>query len=390
MEVFNPKGVKKAEIIVGVPSYNEVRTIGSVTEQVSEGLTKYFPDKKSVIINVDNYSPDGTREAFLKTKSKIPLIYASSSPGEKGKGLNFYNLFSLFRELEGKAGLVVDADLRNIRPTWVKKMIEPIQSGYGYIAPFYSRKKDDATITNNIVFPLFYGLLGSDIRQPIGGEFSFSGRMVDIWLEKKWAENTYQFGIDVFMSLNAILSGEKIGQINLGKKVHKSSTPNLGPMFIQVVETLFEGLKDNLDRIREVREIKETPILNSKKALWLRNLIPDYSHFDRLFIDEFDLNKDWFKKCLSPGNFKKLEQMEKKGRPYINSKMWIEIMYDFLYCYDPEKNAKLVEALRCLYFGRVASYFREVADLLPDEAEKRVIAQAKDFFKRRDYFLDKF
>ena len=69
--------------------------------------------------------------------------------------------------------------------------------------------------------------------------------------------------------------------------------------------------------------------------------------------------------------------------------MWTEIMHAFPCCFDPKKDAKLVEALRCLYFGRVASYLAEVAYLSPDESEERVLAQTKSFFEKRDYFLGK-
>jgi len=386
MEVFNPKKVEKAEIIVGIPSYNEVRTIGFVTEQVAKGLVEYFPDKKSVIINVDNNSPDGTREAFLRAKSNIPLVYASSSPGEKGKGFNFYNLFSLFKELEAKTGLVVDADLKSIRPTWVKKMIDPVESGYGYIAPFYNRKKDDATITNNIVYPLLYGLLGINIRQPIGGEFSFSEKLVSLWMEKEWVDTTYQFGIDVFMSLNAVLSGEKLGQVDLGRKVHKPSTPNLGPMFIQVVKTMFKSLKGNLDKIRKVKKVREIPIIGGKKIIEIPNSIPAYDNFKRLFKEEFDLNKKTFEKYLSGDKLKKIEE---NNDFKIDSEMWAEIMYDFLCYFNSENETDLLEALRCLYFGRVASYLSEVAYLSPSDSEKKVITQANKFFENRGYFLEK-
>ena len=64
----NPKKIKQAEIIVGIPSYNEAETIGFVSEQASQGLEKYFPNKQSVIINLDNNSPDGTKQAFFEAE----------------------------------------------------------------------------------------------------------------------------------------------------------------------------------------------------------------------------------------------------------------------------------------------------------------------------------
>ena len=95
MIVNNPQKIKQAEIIVGIPSYNEAETIGFVVEQASKGLEKYFPGKKSVIINVDNNSPDGTKQAFFGAEASAPRIYISTAEGIKGKGYNFHNLFLL-------------------------------------------------------------------------------------------------------------------------------------------------------------------------------------------------------------------------------------------------------------------------------------------------------
>ena len=61
----NPDNISKVELVVSIPSYKEADSISFPTQQASEGLTKYFADKKSVIINCDNNSPDDTKSAFL-------------------------------------------------------------------------------------------------------------------------------------------------------------------------------------------------------------------------------------------------------------------------------------------------------------------------------------
>ena len=40
----NPDGVKEAEIVVGIPSYNEADLIHFPTEQASLGLMEFFPN----------------------------------------------------------------------------------------------------------------------------------------------------------------------------------------------------------------------------------------------------------------------------------------------------------------------------------------------------------
>ncbi len=93
----------KYDVVVGIPSYNESDTISHVTKTVGEGLEKFFSDKKSIIVNVDNNSPDNTKEAFLDTKTRIEKKYISTSHGVRGKGNNFYNLFKFAKSAGAEA-----------------------------------------------------------------------------------------------------------------------------------------------------------------------------------------------------------------------------------------------------------------------------------------------
>ncbi|UCE08872.1 MAG: glycosyltransferase, partial [bacterium] len=158
--VENPNQVKSAEIIIGIPSYNEADNIANPTDVANRALIDFFPDKKSVIINVDNNSPDGTKEAFLSTPTKISKIYISTPSDVRGKGNNFSNLFKAAVELNAKAIIVVDADLKSITPSWIRYLGEPLMNNFDYVAPIYVRHKYDGTITNHIAYPLLRTLFG--------------------------------------------------------------------------------------------------------------------------------------------------------------------------------------------------------------------------------------
>ena len=179
---INPDQVTKADIVVGIPSYNEARSISYPTQQASIGLRKFFRDKRSAIVNCDNNSSDGTRAAFFNTDTLSPKIYLSTPPGIKGKGNNLRNLFFKAAELKAKAIVVVDADLKSITPRWIYNLGSPLFNDYGFVAPIYIRHKYDGTITNNIAYPLTRCLYGRRVRQPIGGDFGFSGELANYYL----------------------------------------------------------------------------------------------------------------------------------------------------------------------------------------------------------------
>lgn len=59
--------IGEVDILIGIPSYNNARTIGHVVKAVKAGLAKYFPQERCIIVNSDGGSTDGTPEIVAKT-----------------------------------------------------------------------------------------------------------------------------------------------------------------------------------------------------------------------------------------------------------------------------------------------------------------------------------
>lgn len=388
---INPSKTKLVDLAVGIPSYNEADGIGFVVKQVDLGLKKHFPKIKSVIINADNHSLDNTKEVFIKTKTTTPKIYISTPPGVTGKGNNFHNLFGEVVNLKAKALVMVDADLKSITDKWIKKFATPILAGdYDYATPLYARHVYDGTITNNVCYPLIYGLLGKDIRQPIGGDFACSGGLVKYLLTKKWTKGVKFYGIDIFMTTGAILGDFKLCQVPLGAKIHKPSAPKLGPMFSQVVETLFRNILTSKGKWMNTKKVENLPVVGKETSEPPQDISMDYKHLKAISSYGFEQEKKVLKKTLANKTYKQLSRMYKKKEMDIDHKLWAKIVYDLLFSYERGFGFHCVEAMKPLYFGRVASFIKETLDLTHQEAENEILKQAKYFFKTRSYFLKKY
>ncbi len=389
MKIKNPQKIKQAEIIVGIPSYDQFKTMAFVVEQAGKGLEKYFSGKTCAIINFNHDVCPEVQDAFFSASVNVPLVYVETPKGITGKGYNLRNQFLMMKEMKAKAGATVDSDLKTIRPEWMKRLIEPIYQGYDFVAPYYLRCKTDATITNHLIYPLVYGLLGYDLRQPIGGEFGFSSKMSHAWLEKKWKQTTYQFGIDIFMSLTALFDKRmRVCQANLGSKLHDLSTPKLGPMFFQVTGTLFDALLGDLDQIKKRKEVEKIDVKGGRQLPILANAEPEEELFRKIFLEKYSQNCHIITKALGEKISSKLNYSLKNGTE-VNEELWSKIVYDFLAFYKKNgvRKSALIEALGCLFFGRVATFFKEIGGLAPEEAEKRIAKQARHFFKNRNYFV---
>ena len=388
------------EFIVGIPSYNEADAIPYVTRQIDKGLSAYFKKMKTLIVNVDNNSPDDTRGAFLSTQTQTPKHYITTPRGMRGKGNNFLNLFRFADNFKDtlKGVVVVDADLRSITPEWPKYLAEPLLKGYDYALPFYSRHQFDGSITNHICYPLLYGLLGQDIRQPIGGEFGFSPALMEYWLTQKWTRTTRRYGVDIFMTLNAILGKFKIAEVGLGAKVHKASAPKLGPMFTQVVTTLFEFLVStkNTWLYGPVTEPKPKTRFGLKKLDPPQELEIDIRQLKENLRLQYNQRERLIRKYLNEYSVMHLGNMFLQDYYNIDTLMWTQDVYQLLFTYDMGSSRvkkEVIEALKPLYFGRSVTFDYLTWRYNIKYAEEAILAQAKAFASQKPYvmglYLDK-
>ncbi len=382
------------EFIVGIPSYMEMDSISFVTRQVDLGLRKYFGNLKSIIINADNDSEDDTRGAFLATKTKTPKRYISTPKGVRGKGNNFLNLFKLAKKHAHtlKGVVVVDSDLRSITPEWIKYLGEPILKGYDYVLPIYSRHQFDGTITNHICYPLIYGLLGENFRQPIGGEMALSPALMNYWLEQKWNSTTKHYGIDIFMTLHAIFGDFKICEAGLGAKIHKASAPKLGPMFTQVVTTLFEIILSKESSWINTLVIKP----KTKKRFGLKRLVPpqelkiDIRDLKDKLREEYYPKEYLLKAYLNDYAIMSLEKMFEQDIYNVDAFMWTQILYQLFFSYrngSLKVRKDIVEALKPIYFARSVTFDYQTWRYSVNYVEDAILEQAKAFASQKPYLF---
>ncbi len=390
MKEINPNRIKKAEIIVGVPSYNEADTISNVVKKVDAGLKRYFKRRSAVIINADNNSPDNTAASFLNTRTKTPKIYVSTSPGVAGKGNNLRNIFLKAKELDARACMIVDSDIKNITPKWTKCLIGSVLQGYDYASPVFFRDEDDASITNHICYPLVYGLLGYNIRQPIAGEIGFSKPLALYWLKQKWFLEARKFGIDIFMTLNAIKGGFKFCKVDLGSKIHKLSSPKLDFMFLEVAGAFFRLLFENQNLWQKTINLREIPLVCRAKAVKYPDFEIDYQRFEARSRIEFLKRRKFIKNNISQEVWEEVERVFEKKSLYINSALWSRIVYEALCAYQGKPKSgkqEIIRSLRVFYFARMASFDKECSGKNKKQIEKIIQQQARIFFQNRIYFL---
>ena len=395
----NPDHIKRAELVVCIPSYNEADAISYPLTQADLGLQQYFGETDKVIINCDNNSPDNTRQAFLDTETQTPKIYLSTEPGIKGKGNNFRNLFEKVVELKAKAVVVVDADLKSITPEWIKHLGAPLFQGFSYVAPLYIRHKYDGTITNGIAYPMTRALYGRRVRQPIGGDFGFSGKLAQVYLDStSWNESVAHFGIDVWMTTLAINQRVQICQAFMGRpKIHRTKDPgsDLGPMFRQVVGTIFELMEPFQSFWTKVKYSRPTAIFGfglgdvempPKVSVDTENLLHQ-------FHNGFGRFSPIWEQILTPDVYRKLKEIGGLKEKEFNfpTDLWARVLFDTAVSYgksgiDPDET---MDSLIPLYFGRTLSFVRRTRKMSIKQAEEAIETDCETFEMTKPYLLQR-
>lgn len=390
--------LEKADIVVGIPSYNNFATIAEVVKTVSVGLSRYFPQSRSVIVVSDGGSTDDTREEARDIQikpfiEKMVTIYR----GVPGKGSALRGIFEIAHYLEADICIVCDADLRSITPEWIRNLARPIQDeGYQFVAPYYKRHKYDGTITNNIVYNFTRALYGYRIRQPIGGDFGLSKDVVKFCLDQDvWETDVGRFGIDIWLTTISLVHKFRVCQARLGAKIHdvKDPSESLGPMFSQVVTTLFRLMEQYQGVWKELNGSQPVEILGRELLSEPESFEINVPELIERFKTGFGQFGSLWKTILEKESFQQVEEAAKLDEEnfIISTELWVKLLYELASTFHHwETNRyKLINLMTPLYFARIASFVNETRDMTDEEAEAAVEKQAEKFEEEKPYLIER-
>ncbi len=394
--------IETADILVGIPSFNNVLTASYVLSQVTKGLDTYFPHLKSVIFVSDGNSKDDTltsvKKVYLPSEVKlIPAIYM----GISGKGRAVRAIFEAAKLLNVKSVALVDSDLRSITPEWMKLLISPTMNGTGFVSPYYNRRKYDGTITNFLCYPITASLFGRDIRQPIGGDFGFSFELVnDLLNSPMWelSNDVNRFGIDIFEAFTALAKGYEVKQAYLGVKEHDAKDPSsqLASMFRQVMNTMFTSIEIYEALWRKIDGFSETEMVGERQNQSTPEPIQvSLPGTIEAFMSNYDGFYPVYKQWLSQDIIDKFDELKNIDKTDIvfSSEVWAKTVYSFIAGFHkspPADRATLIDALRVLWIGRVAAFLKETWHESREKAELRVLEEAKVFRELKHYLYERY
>jgi hypothetical protein len=401
--------IGRADVLVGIPSFNNARTVGHVVRTVSAGLAESYPHLPCVLVNSDGGSRDGTPDIVLRTDTghhatllvdhrRRPLHRVTTGYlGIPGKGSALRTIFRVAELLGAKACAVVDSDLRSITPEWVELLVGPVlERGMDFVAPLYTRHKYDGTITNGLVYPLTRALYGRRVRQPIGGDFGFSGAFAARLLREPeaWETDVARYGIDVWMTTRAIADGYQVCQAHLGAKIHDTKDPgaDLTAMFTQVVGTVFELMDPYHGVWATIQGSGPVPEVGPQSTVGVEPVAVNVERMVEMYRKGLgDLMPIWHG-FLRPETCNALAGLAgaPPGTFQFPAELWVRVVYEAAAGYHRRvvPREHLLRALIPLYLGRTAAFVVQTAASGADEVEVEIETLCRLFESMKPYLLE--
>jgi hypothetical protein len=219
--------VGQVDIVVGLPTLNNAATVVEVARAIYACFTRDFARQRTVMINSDAGSTDGTPELIrdasltdgdvVQTSYSLRTLHRVVTPyhGLPGKHTALRTVFAAAELTQAKTLVVIDPTGPATTPQRVAELIAPIaRADVEFLAPRYARHPRDGALITQLVRPLIRAVYQVDLDEPLGAEFGCSGRFASHCLERGiWAEDAARFAIDLWLRTEAVANHFALGQV---------------------------------------------------------------------------------------------------------------------------------------------------------------------------------
>ena len=262
-------------IVLGLMTYNNAGTAAAVAQTAFRGLSRSFPDVPLAMVNADSGSADGTAERLgalglpaVLAPHEAPLNERTAVPfhGVPGRGPALQLTLQTARRLGARAVVLLEADVTSVTEPWLEHLARPVWEGKAdLVLPAYARHRYDGTVTNLLLAPLVRALYGRRLRQPLGGAFAMSGRLVEhLLLHPGWRWTGRDLA-DLWIIGTAIADGFAVWETWLGPRrvESRARTTDLPTMVAQTLGGVFALMERHADLWRQVQGSEPVPAIGT-------------------------------------------------------------------------------------------------------------------------------
>jgi hypothetical protein len=400
--------VGEVDILVGISTHNNAKTVGSVVKTIQAGILTYFPRERAAIINADGGSRDDTPELIasaaigdtgstskvyaLRTLHSISTQYATTPA--RGRALR--TILAAADLLRARACAVISPESTQITTEWLTALLRPAYTQeFDLVLPTYNRNKFDGLLLTNLLYPMTRALYGLRIREPYALDFAFSSRLGNQFLaQNAWHDETAQAGSETPFTLAAITGGYRICQSYVGTKEHvERRSADLVPAMRQTVGALFASLEPNFSLWSGRTGSQPIPTTGPEQQFTLDPLRVNRKRLREMFSIGVGELESVFQSILSPSTLAELQAIARvdDGLFRYSAELWVKTVYEFAAAYHKSVISRdhIIQALAPLFRGRALTFLVENRGGSADDVERNIETLCLEFERLKPYLLEK-
>jgi glucosylglycerate synthase len=387
--------VGQVDVLVGLPTLNNAATVIDVVRAVHLSFTRDFPRLRTVMINSDGGSTDGTPDLIrsatfteadrVQTSHPLRTLHRVLAPyhGLPGKHTALRTVFAAADLTQAKVLVVIDPSGPATTPDRVTELIAPIaRSDIEFLAPRYRRHPRDGVLITQLVRPLVRAVYSIGLDEPLGAEFGCSGRFATHCLEQDiWSHESARFAIDLWLRTEAAAERFPVGQIWRPATTPTGSRTTLRDVIHQVVLSVVGSLRAHesywlkANAIAELRTWGVDPVVVPDVSLWDYQALAEQARRD---ITEI---KPLLEDVLEPGLFVGVMDNASGTTARLDDELWVRTVYGFATAIQHGRATidHLADMFAPLYMWRAAAFMADTALESPDTVQGRLDSLCETF-----------
>lgn len=401
--------VGEIDLLVGLPTHNNTKTVGPIVTAIQDGILRWFPRERAAIINADAGSRDGTpqlvvdasiddghRRSFnrqaLRTLHSISTQCGNGVPGSTA----LQTILAAAELLRAKACVVISPESVNIAPDWLPALLHPIcREDFDLVLPTYARHKFDGLLITNLLYPMTRALYGLKIREPYATEFAFSGRLASQFLaQNSWGDDAGVVGSEVRLTLAAIAGGFRISQCFLGTKSHvEHQASDLVPALRRTIGALFSSMESTFPLWSVKNASEPVPTVGAEQQVTLDLLRVNRKRLRQMFCTGIAELNSVFQSILAPATLAQLQGIacQGEGETDYSHELWVKTLYEFAASYHHAVISRdhIIQALAPLFRGRAFTFLVENRNSGESEVERHIESLCLEFERLKPYLLQR-
>jgi glucosylglycerate synthase len=399
--------VGEVDILIGLPTHNNASTIGAIVQTVQAGILRWFPRDRTVIINADGGSRDGTPELVtgasiddvrhtmnlpaLRTLHSISTRYGNS-PADT---MALHTILAAAELLQAKACVVMSPESSNIEGDWLTKLLQPVRGdAFDLVTPIYRRQKFEGLLITNLLYPMTRALYGFSIREPYTRDFALSGQFAsDFLVRNAWDDRSNGSGIELRLTLLALRDHRRVCQAFLGDREHiEHRGADLVPALRQTVGTLFSAMEADFALWSGVNGSRLVTTFGPEYEMLMEPLRVNRKRLREMFLTGVAELADVFQQILSSATLAELRRIAGLSEMEFrySSQLWVKTVYEFAASYHKSVMSRdhIIQAMAPLFRGRALTFLLENRNASAEEVENNIEALCIEFERQKPLLVE--